>query len=74
MLIAAHQLGLGAGIAWIGSEERPAVAELLGVPDGWFVRTIVAIGHPADPAERGADRTGARLDRSETVFEDRWGR
>lgn len=74
MLIAAHLIGLGAGIAWIGSEERPAVAELLGVPEGWFVRTIVAIGHPADPAERTADRTGARLARPETVFEDRWGR
>ena len=74
ILIAAERLGLGAGIAWIGSEERPAVAELLGVPEGWFVRTIIAIGHPADPAERAADRSGARLARSETVFEDRWGR
>ena len=67
MLVAAELLGLGAGLAWIGSEQRPAVAELLGVPDGWFVRTIVAVGHPAEPA---AERS--RLPAAEVVFRERW--
>jgi nitroreductase len=72
MLIAAELLGMGAGIAWIASEGRPAVGELLGVPDGWFVRTMVAIGHPA---ERAATATGgrSRLPREETVLSERWG-
>lgn len=67
MLVAAHLHGLGAGLAWIGSEERPAVGQLLDVPEGWFVRTMVAIGHPSGPpGER------ARRPRHETVFNERW--
>jgi nitroreductase len=69
MLVAAELLGLGAGLAWIGADQRPAVGELLGVPEGWFVRTIVAIGSPSDSqGER------SRRPREETVFRERWGR
>ena len=67
MLVAAELLGLGAGLAWMGSEERPAVGELLGVPEGWFVRTVVAIGHP-----RGTSGKRARRPRNLTVFSERW--
>lgn len=67
MLVAAELLGLGAGLAWIGSEERPAVGDLLAVPEGWFVRTIVAIGHPG-----GTTGERARRPRHETVFSERW--
>lgn len=73
MLIAADLLGLGAGIAWIAAEGRPAVGELLGVPDGWFVRTMVAIGHPAEPAGATASGGRSRLPRDETVLSERWG-
>ena len=73
MLIAASFLGLGAGIAWILPAIRGLVAELFGVPAGWFVRTIVVVGRPTDEARApklGAEK--ARLPRSETVFAERW--
>lgn len=75
MLVAASMLGLGAGIAWVRGEARATVAELLGVPEGRFVRTVVAIGHPTATALRpkSAGR-GARLPRQETVFRERFGR
>ena len=73
ILVAATLLGLGAGIAWIGSAARPAVAERLGIPDGWSLRTIVALGHPTSAAAaRKAPRGTARLPRSETVLPERW--
>lgn len=72
-LIAASLLDLGAGIAWIRSEVRPAVSELLGLPEDRFVRTVVAIGHPSVRARRPKSARGeARLPRGETVFEERW--
>lgn len=72
-LVAATLLGLGAGIGWITSEVRPAVARLLELPEDRFVRTIVAIGHPSTAGSRPKSARGeARLPREETVFEDRW--
>jgi nitroreductase len=73
ILIAASSLGLGAGITWTRPEVRAAVGEVLGLPAGWMVRTIVAIGHPSEAAHRPKSAPGAaRLPRDETVFEDRW--
>jgi nitroreductase len=73
ILVGASMLGLGAGIAWVTGEARPAVAELLGLPEPWFVRTIVALGHPTERARRPkAGRSEARLPRDETVFDERW--
>ncbi|MEO6295320.1 MAG: nitroreductase family protein [Candidatus Limnocylindria bacterium] len=73
MLIAASLLDLAAGIAWIRSEVRPAVAGLLGLPQDRFVRTVVAIGHPTDAARKPKSAPGeARLPREETVFSERW--
>lgn len=73
MLVAASMLGLGAGIAWLRSEVRPAVGALLGLPDGRFVRTVVAVGRPSDAGRKPKSAPGeARLPRSETVFTDRW--
>lgn len=73
MLTAASMLGLGAAIAWILAEVRNQIGELLGLPDGWMVRTIVALGHPtaAGKAPKSAPGT-ARRPRSEAVFEGRW--
>jgi nitroreductase len=73
MLTAASMLGLGAAIAWVLPDVRPAIAQLLGLPDGWMVRTIIAIGHPtvAAKAPKAAPGT-ARRPRSEAVFEERW--
>jgi nitroreductase len=73
ILIAASILGLGAAITWIRSDVRSAASELLDLPEGWFVRTIVAIGHPSEAARRPKSAPGtARLPREETVFEERW--
>ena len=73
MLIAASLLGLGAAIAWILPEIRPAIGELLGLPEGWMVRTILALGHPTQAARRPKAAPGmARRPRDEAVFEGRW--
>jgi len=74
-LVAATMLGLGAGIAWIRKDVRPKAAELLGLPDDRFVRTIVSVGHPTASARAPkAPRGQGRLPRSETVHTERWGR
>lgn len=73
MLIAASLLELGAGIAWVRSDARPAVAAILGLPEDRFVRTVIAIGHPTDASRRPKSAPGeARLPREDTVFEERW--
>ena len=73
ILVAASMLGLAAGIGWVRSEVRPAVGELLGLPEDRFVRTIVAIGHPTPQARKPKKPRGeARLPREDTVFEERW--
>jgi nitroreductase len=73
ILVAAGLLGLGAGIAWVSGEGRPAVGEALGLPEDRFVRTVVALGHPTPVAKRPKSGPGeARLAREETVFAERW--
>ncbi len=75
VLVAASLLDIGAGIAWIRSEHRQAVNELLGIPDDHLVRTVMALGHPTDAARQPKAAPGtARLPREETVFRDRWPR
>ena len=74
MLVAASFLELGAGIAWVRTEVRPAVSDLLGLPADRFVRTIIALGHPTDAAREPKSAPGqARLPRTETVFHERYG-
>ena len=73
ILIAAGMLDLGAGIAWVRSDVREAVSEVLELPRGRFVRTIVALGHPTEAARRPKSPPGeARLPRDQVVFEERW--
>ena len=73
MLIGASNLGLGAGIAWIMPGIRPLVSKLLALPDGWFVRTLVVVGHPTDEARAPKAAPGkALLPREDIVFEARW--
>jgi nitroreductase len=72
MLVAATMVGLAAGINWVGADERPAVGAVLGVPDDWFIRTIMAIGHPADTDQARPSAGRARLPREETVRSERW--
>jgi nitroreductase len=73
ILIGAEMLGLGAGIAWITTAVRPAVSELLGLPAGHYVRTIVAAGHPTEVARQPKSAPGtARLPRDQVVMHDHW--
>ncbi|MEO8639301.1 MAG: nitroreductase family protein [Chloroflexota bacterium] len=75
ILIGAHMLGLGAGIAWILSAARGTVGELLHIPGEWRVRTVVAIGRPSKSALRPKSPKGqGRLPRDEVVFNERWRR
>jgi len=73
ILIAAHLLGLAAGISWIRTAVAPTVAQLLGLPADRFVRTIVAVGHPTAAARQPNSPPGqARLPRDQVVVEERW--
>jgi nitroreductase len=73
ILIGASFLGLGAAITWVWPDARPTVRRLLGIPDGWLVRTIMAVGHPTEAARRPKAAPGAaRKPREETVFAERW--
>jgi len=73
ILVAASFLGLGAGITWVMAEKREPIRGILGLPQAWFVRTLVAIGHPSDVALQPKSAPGeARLPRSEVVFEEKW--
>jgi nitroreductase len=73
MLIAASFLGLGAAIAWAVPKIRDMVGSLLAVPDGWFIRTLVVVGHPSPEAMAPKSAPGkARLPREEMVFEGSW--
>jgi nitroreductase len=68
MLIAGTLLEIGTGIAWIPKEGRAQVGQLLGLPEDWFVRTIMAVGHlSADERAPKAAPGTARLPRQETV-------
>jgi nitroreductase len=62
ILAAASMLGLGAGITWVRADVRGPIQVLLQVPDGRYVRTIMAIGHPTEAARRPKAKPGeARL-------------
>lgn len=73
MLIAASMLGIGAGIAWVVPDIRPAVGDFLGVPADHYVRTIMAVGHPSAEGRAPHSPPGtARLPRDQVVMDDRW--
>jgi nitroreductase len=73
ILIAASMLGLGAGITWILPDARARIHSILAIPEGEFVRTIVAIGHPSESASKPKSAPGtARMPRNEVIFEERW--
>ena len=71
VLVAAHALGLGAGIGWAqGDAEQNAVRNLLDVAAPAYIRTIISIGHPTEEALRPRSAPGtARRPLSEIVRE-----
>jgi len=46
ILLRAVDLGLGS--CWIGSVDRKKVTQLLGIPEGLKIHSVVALGHPAE--------------------------
>ncbi|HEX5015167.1 MAG TPA: nitroreductase family protein [Candidatus Limnocylindrales bacterium] len=73
ILIAAGMLDLGAGIAWVRSDVREPIGEILGLPTGRYVRTIVSLGHPSEAAlEPKAAPGEARVPREASIFQERW--
>ncbi|MFV2062166.1 MAG: nitroreductase family protein [Chloroflexota bacterium] len=73
MLIACYALGLGGGISRVRPDLRPAIGEVLGLPAGRSVRTIVAIGHPTQEAlEPKSEPGAARMTRDKVIVDDHW--
>jgi len=66
-------LDIGAGISWIRSDVRPAIAALLELPSDRMVRTVVQLGFPTAAARAPKSAPGqARLPREDVVFRERW--
>lgn len=74
ILVAATALGLASAIGWILPAGRPAIAGLLGVPEGRRVRTLVALGYPTEAGARRKAAPGtARKPLAEVVRYERLG-
>ena len=74
LMLAAKAHGLGSGTAWYSSEEsQRQVRELLGVPEGLMVRSVVAFGYPeAEPHDRPRSVNGGRKPLEELVRYERF--
>ena len=76
LLIGAHNLGLGGGVAWWGDAEQQAKAkQILEIPEDRTARSMVMIGRPmstADPRDPG--RIGGRKPLDEVVSYEGFGR
>jgi nitroreductase len=69
LLVAARAHGLGAVPTMFHVADEPAVAEVLGLPDGVRVGCLVPIGHPAPARPFGPVR---RRPLAEVVHRERW--
>jgi len=74
ILIAAHDLGYGAGVAWYGDDTQEADAKrILGIPAERTARSIVMIGRPVSAKDpRPNPRRGGRKPLSEIVSYERY--
>ena len=74
ILIAAHNLGYGGGVAWYGEETQEADAKrILGIPAERTARSIVMIGRPVSAKDpRPNPRRGGRKPLSEIVSYERY--
>jgi len=74
ILIAAHNLGYGGGVAWYGDDSQQAEAKrILGVPADRTARSIVMIGRPVSAKDpRPNARPGGRKPLSEIVSYERY--
>lgn len=73
ILIAASMLDIGAGISWIRADVLDEARAMLGLPETWLLRTIMAIGHPTAAARQPKSPRGeARRPAAEMIREERW--
>jgi nitroreductase len=75
ILIGAHNLGLGGGVAWWGDATQQAEAKrILGIPEDRTARSMVMIGHPISSQDpRPTRATGGRKPLSEIVSNEGFG-
>ena len=73
IMLAAAAHGLVSSIAWYGGLTATAAKELLGIPSGRLVRTLISVGYPDQSAhDANPAGLGGRKPLSETVHEERW--
>jgi nitroreductase len=74
ILIAAHSLGYGGGVAWFGDEAQQAEAKrILGIPEDRTARSIILIGRAVSTKDpRPNPRRGGRKPLSEIVSYERY--
>ena len=74
ILIAAHTLGYGGGVAWFGDDTQEVEAKrILGIPAARTARSIVMIGRPVSAKDpRPNPRRGGRKPLSEIVSYERY--
>ena len=61
---------LGLGTCWVGNFDAAKIGEMLGVPPGWAIFTILPFGYP-DP--KNPPQTRPLKPRGEQVFYERYG-
>lgn len=73
IMLAADALGLASSIAWYGGPTAQAAREILGIPEGRLVRTLISIGYPdLDAHVANPNGLSGRKELSETVHYERW--
>lgn len=75
ILVAATSLGLASAIGWVMPGAAPRVRDLLGIPAGRTVRTLVSLGYPTEAGARPKAAPGqARRPLEEMVRHERFDR
>lgn len=72
IMLAAWAHGVGSSIGWIVGEGRTAAREILGIPEGRTVRTVISLGYP-DEWTRRRRASPARKPLSEIVCQESYG-
>ncbi len=71
MMLAAHAHGIGANTGWFSPTGGAAIKEMLAIPEGKWVRSMVAFGYPATTGRPG--KPDVRKPLAEIAHEGRFG-
>lgn len=71
IMLAAWAHGVGSSIGWFVGGGVAGVKEILGIPEGWRVKSAISLGYPDGSARRGRGAP-ARKPLSEIVHEERY--